>query len=105
MGLSAQRPTYGPDPDLNLIQIRPADYSRISRNKTLLFPRPRFGESMPLENDLKSNIQANRIHTQSGLSLDHANYASRTKMDFFAPGPIGTTYFSFNHLFEFSNLI
>jgi hypothetical protein len=40
MELSAQRPTYGPDPDLNLIQIRPADYSRISRNKTLLFPPP-----------------------------------------------------------------
>jgi hypothetical protein len=88
MGLSAQRPTYGPEPDLNLIQIRPADYSRISRNKTLLFPPlPVFGESMPLENDLKSNIQANRIHTQSGLSLDHANYASPNEDGFFCPRP------------------
>ena len=31
MELSAQRPTYGPDPDLNLIQIPPADHSRIER--------------------------------------------------------------------------
>ena len=36
MGLSAQRPTYGP-PDLNLIQIPPADHSRIERG-TCTYP-------------------------------------------------------------------
>ena len=37
MGLSAQRPTYGPDPDMNLIQIPPADHSRIERG-TCTYP-------------------------------------------------------------------
>ena len=37
MELSAQPPTYGPDPDLNLIQIPPADHSRIERG-TCTYP-------------------------------------------------------------------
>ena len=36
-GVKRSGPTYGPDPDLNLIQIPPADHSRIERG-TCTYP-------------------------------------------------------------------